>query len=335
MPAVRNSAQSQSKKLSDGEKFALALGLQDRPDTFKECKKALRPLADETFDLTLPLFQQQTAMKAFVDKAVFAFPGYFGGRHDNYKERVDQLERYASSYLQKSGKVSLGKKKRIVDSDAKVPRPKPKPLYRAKATTPLDVPMPDVPTTLNRAAPATPIPDAAAPRRVTVKKPVFATPTKSRHEVGGATPVTAPGVAPPNPAVPATPTQDVATDVNKAHTVPTKPGQGPTTAVPTRKALDAIARHWFHGSKEQQTTTALPVLTVPQFLRDCNPSMSHCAPAFERAGVTTGGDLEGMAHWKEDGLRNFIKDQHLGCSALEVEAIFIGISALAPHHMFA
>jgi hypothetical protein len=68
-----------------GEKFALALGLENKPQIFHNCKvrifrpiqlridigwlqKFLRRIADETFDFDLPLFQQESAMKNFVKK---------------------------------------------------------------------------------------------------------------------------------------------------------------------------------------------------------------------------------------------------------------------------
>ncbi|KAJ7022061.1 hypothetical protein C8F04DRAFT_1139298 [Mycena alexandri] len=303
--------------LKDGEKFALALGLQDHPAIFKKCKKALRPLAAETFNFNLPLFQQPEAMKNFVKKAVSTFPGYFNEKHENYKDRINHLEGYANSYLQKSGKMSPSKNKHATsttppvapptDIDDKAQRPKPKPLYRAKTTNPSDVPMPDVPNTPNRTVPATLTPDVAAARRV--KKPTFPTPTKSGQEVGGAT--SAGGVSPPNHTVPATP----------AHTTPV-PARVVAT---TNKPIDATP-----GSEKKQNSIAPPVLTLQQFLRDCNPSMSHCATAFDIAGVTEGVHLEGMAHWNEKVLRNFIETHHLGRTPLEMEAIFIAISALTP-----
>ncbi|KAJ6519366.1 hypothetical protein C8R45DRAFT_951214 [Mycena sanguinolenta] len=87
-------------------------------------------------------------MKTFVKEAVTGFPGYFSNDHANIKDRIKYLERYAVSYLQKSGKMATNtnvdkKKKKHKQPETSPPpppkviqtkRPKPKPLYRGKKT---------------------------------------------------------------------------------------------------------------------------------------------------------------------------------------------------------
>ncbi|KAJ7169425.1 hypothetical protein C8R46DRAFT_196422 [Mycena filopes] len=377
MPAVREPRQN--KNSSQGQKFASALGLQDRPDTFKKFKGVLRDLVNETFNFNLPLFQQQDAMKDFVKKAHSSFPGFFDPKHDNYKERVDQLERYAHSYLKKSGKLSTNKvcsplsalvyadgrcqKNEVAtrtpasNNDVK-PRPKPKPLYRPKVTPAeaVDVPMPDAPT-LAATVPS-PAPPAAAAFGATatglrVKKPIFA----FAKSAGGAPPIAAaggppdkqaqdvvrPAAVPPatgatgaKGATPAAPTPDnsaaAAHRVKKAvkqpgeAAVPVPAGRvaAPTPAIPpTNKPVDVVPT--------PEDNSSAPVLSVQQFLGDrCFPTMSHRAPAFERAGITEPAHVEGMARWREEGLRKFIANQQLGCTPLELEVIFVAVSGLAP-----
>ncbi|KAF8213563.1 kinase-like domain-containing protein [Mycena galopus ATCC 62051] len=172
MPADRrrnNELAGRPKPLSDGDKFALALGLAERPQIFGQCKEAFRRAADESFNFDLPLFQQTDAMKAYVEKVVSAFPGFFNDGHENHRERIKRLEIYAMSYLKKSGKMMYyttdkdkKQKKHHKDKDEtvlsplpplpsrpsiiKVERPRPKPLYRgAKARNDTMAPPPPPP----------------------------------------------------------------------------------------------------------------------------------------------------------------------------------------------
>jgi hypothetical protein len=48
--------------------------------------------------------------------------------------------------------------------------------------------------------------------------------------------------------------------------------------------------------------------------------------AFHQAGFTDGNDLLGVASWKEEAQRSFIRN-HLAESALEVETIVAGLGA--------
>ncbi|KAJ7275507.1 hypothetical protein B0H12DRAFT_1087579, partial [Mycena haematopus] len=135
--------------MKQGDRFALALGLENRPQIFDECKKAFRRMADRIFDFNLPLFQQTEAMETFVKEAIAGLPGYFSDEHANIKDRIQELQEYAVSYLQKSGKMTtntnMSKKKKHPKSKTvppplpastpnlrviKVEHPKPKPLYR-------------------------------------------------------------------------------------------------------------------------------------------------------------------------------------------------------------
>ncbi|KAJ7151499.1 hypothetical protein C8R46DRAFT_485865 [Mycena filopes] len=350
MPAVREPRQN--KNSSQGQKFASALGLQDRPDTFKKFKGVLRDLVNETFNFNLPLFQQQDTMKDFVKKAHSSFPGFFDKKHDNYKERVDQLERYAHSYIKKSGKLSTNKKNEVAtrspasNNDAK-PRPKPKPLYRPKVTPveAVDVPMPEAPTlAANVQSPAPPATVAfGAATGLRVKKPIFA----FAKPAGGAASIAAaggplakkaqdvvrPATVPPatgaKGATPAVPTPDSAAAAHRVKKSVKQPGEAavptgsvaaPTPAVPpANKPIDVVPT--------PEDNSSAPVLSVQQFLGDrCYPAMSHRAAAFERAGITEPAHVEGMARWREEGLRKFIANQQLGCTPLELEVIFVAVS---------
>ncbi|KAJ7124793.1 hypothetical protein C8R43DRAFT_34776 [Mycena crocata] len=151
----------QTKHLSQGERFAIVLGLADKHSIFHACKESFRRTADTTFNLELPLFQQQTAMKTFVQRVTENFPGFFNDKHDNNKERVDHLQNYARTYLEKSGKMTHKAKKKdkkpksSQSSDAlpspppspdksgirNVPYPKPRPLHRKTPAPPVVAPI--------------------------------------------------------------------------------------------------------------------------------------------------------------------------------------------------
>ncbi|KAJ7356877.1 hypothetical protein DFH08DRAFT_802841 [Mycena albidolilacea] len=293
MPADRRDRRTDPtprKQLSQGEKFALALGLENKPQIFHNCKKFLRRIADETFDFDLPLFQQESAMKNFVKKAVDGFPGYFGNSHTNSKQRLNELEHYAVSYLQKSGKLTNEPKKdslqkKPVKSDIappqfppsplpskviKVERPKPKPLYRgAKITTvnTADTPKPTAPPL-----------DTDAPK------------SKS------------------TPVVLLAPMQGCPCPVNKLVSTPAPPPPSPPQA-----------------TNQLSPRTSLP--TLKEFLAGCLPPMHRRLSAFQEAGFTDGNDLLGVASWKEEAQRSFIRN-HLAESALEVETIVAGLESL-------
>ncbi|KAJ6501593.1 hypothetical protein C8R47DRAFT_1253238 [Mycena vitilis] len=267
MPSVRRTGLVEKQYLSPGEQFCFALGLGEKLETFKECKKVFRRIADSTFDLSMPLFQQQHAMEMFTLNVVSNFPGFFDDSHENNKERITHLQHYARSYLEKSGKLTTGKKKGRkpprpnlppAKQVVKVERPKPKPLYGGKPMNggvDDDVAMPDAPTPED-VRPQTPPADQSPP---------------------------------PFPKAPSS-----------------------VAPAPTQ-AQDAPSR-------------ILPGLH--EFLAACFPPMSHRVAAFEAAGVKERIHLLGIASWKEEGQRRFLKNNGIASTALEVEALVIGLSGL-------
>ncbi|KAJ7923027.1 hypothetical protein B0H13DRAFT_1981373 [Mycena leptocephala] len=217
-------------------------------------------------------------MARFVDRVAEAFPGFFSETHENIKERLNHLQHYAHSYLNKSGKMSmllLGKHPKTTATFAilssppqptpavpnviKVERPKPKPLYRGKPmNTAVDVPMP------------------------------LAPPLDEPEDLD---------VEPLNPL-----------------------GLFDTGA---KNSTPAPAQ----GSPQRDVQPSGPA-ALKEFLAECCPSMEHWRPAFERAGVVDMAHLVGMASWTEERIRNFIVNNEIVHTALEEEAIFLGISGL-------
>ncbi|KAJ7630503.1 hypothetical protein FB45DRAFT_537265 [Roridomyces roridus] len=130
----------------EGERFALALGLENKPDLFKNCKEIFRRRADKHFDLTVHPAEQKAAMLEFIQDVTSVFPGYFNaGIHSNIEERVNALRGYAISYLQKSGnlKIDAGRQggRKVKEPSPEViipipsrPRPQPKPACRGAET---------------------------------------------------------------------------------------------------------------------------------------------------------------------------------------------------------
>lgn len=72
------------------------------------------------------------------------------------------------------------------------------------------------------------------------------------------------------------------------------------------------------------STDDLPSLYM--FLAECSPRMEHLASAFIGAGLKNGVDLMGMAKWQEERQRKFLKNTEIARTALELEAIVIGLS---------
>jgi hypothetical protein len=79
------------------------------------------------------------------------------------------------------------------------------------------------------------------------------------------------------------------------------------------------------STKERDVQPCDPA-ALKEFLAECCPSMKHCAAAFEHAGVVDMAHLVGMASWTEERIRNFIVNNEIVHTALEEEAIFLGIS---------
>ncbi|KAJ7139649.1 hypothetical protein C8R44DRAFT_975420 [Mycena epipterygia] len=401
MPSVRT---EKKKNLTPGEQFALVLGLEDRPQTFEQFKKVFRGLANDTFDFNLPVFQQQTAMSSFVQKVVKLFPGYFNERCENNNDRLTHLQRYARSYLEKSGKLSTSNKKhprksqaaKTVDAAAppspppsppkdkviKVERPKPRPLSRAPKTnifTAVDEPMPAAPPVDTPASnrgpvqgpaqgvkakpsnaktsnaktsivveepmPAAPPIDTPAPNPASAKGPaqrVRPKPSNAKTNIvveepmPAAPPIDTPA---PNPASAKGPAQRVKSKPLNAKTVIDEPMRAIDTAAPKPapahgsvydKALDATAAT---ASPNKKQVPAPAAAGLPKFLASCCPAMGHCAAAFERAGVVEQTHLVGMAHWSDENVRRFLTANGIGRTALDVEAIVIGLAALLSEHV--
>lgn len=62
--------------------------------------------------------------------------------------------------------------------------------------------------------------------------------------------------------------------------------------------------------------------------------MEHCAEAFERAGVMNGAHLAGIGHWGKEGIKNFLKNNDIAHSAMEIEAIVIGLTVSIVHFIY-
>ncbi|KAJ7139619.1 hypothetical protein C8R44DRAFT_867747 [Mycena epipterygia] len=358
MPSVRTD--STEKKLTDGEKFALVLGLEDRIQIFQQFKKVFRRLADDTFDFNLPVFQQQTAMNVFVEKVVDAFPGHFRESCENKKERITHLQRYARSYLEKSGKLAASNKKSPRKSQAaktadavappspppsppkdkviKVERPKPRPLYRGPKT--------NIFTVVDESMPAAPPIDTPAPNAAPAKGPVHRVKSKNTKTgivVDEAMPVAPPtDTSRPKPVPAQRPAQHVKSKPLNARTStvvdepmpvapPTNtsaPSPAPAPGSPHGKALDTTA-----STTKTKQIPAPDAAALPKFLGGCCPAMGHCAAAFERAGVVEQAHLVGMARWSDENVRRFLNANGIGRTALDVEAIIIGLAALSSEHV--
>ncbi|KAJ7102396.1 hypothetical protein B0H15DRAFT_814437 [Mycena belliarum] len=286
-------------RLSDGEKFALALGLENNPELFHIYKKRFREVANETFIMDVPLFQQTDAMYKFTEKIKTTFPELFNDAVENKKDRIGLLQRYARSYLEKSGKMTTGNRRPPRSNSTqrqaplspppspaenngiiKVARPTPKPSFHAKKTSVIkDEPMPyaQPPRTPSRA------PSSTRCRKVSL--------------------VDEPMVDVPLPETPVTESRASAHD-----TAATEPRIPPGSSAAAAAASDS---------------------KFARFLADCCPPMGHCSAAFIRAGVTDMAHLRGMAHWEEDRLRQFLTKQSIARSPLDTQALIIAVFALA------
>ncbi|KAF7306528.1 CENP-C-C domain-containing protein [Mycena indigotica] len=124
MPPDRRRSLKPRKSISGGAAFAEALGLANDPESFSFYKKEFRQAADQCFDFSLPLFQQQSAMTVFVQTVRSRHPALFDSLvHTNHADRVQGLQIYAIDYLGKSGKLSNpikgARKALIAASDSK------------------------------------------------------------------------------------------------------------------------------------------------------------------------------------------------------------------------
>ncbi|KAJ7129341.1 hypothetical protein C8R44DRAFT_75663 [Mycena epipterygia] len=60
----------------------------------------------------------------------------------------------------------------------------------------------------------------------------------------------------------------------------------------------------------------------------CSPPMAHCAPALQRAGVTSEAHLIGMAHWSAESMRSFLDYHKITHTALEEYTLIYGFACL-------
>ncbi|KAJ7693578.1 hypothetical protein B0H17DRAFT_1132378 [Mycena rosella] len=300
--------------IQEGQKFALALGLEDQPEIFNEYKTHFRRYANETFNLNLPLFQQTQNMNVFTDKVEKAFPAFFNEGHENHKERIKRLQTYARSYLDKSGKMSTPNglsRGSCVSHNPEVPR---------KTVIVVDEPMSDAPPL--GSAPKPPSRQTTYPHPSRTRKPSMVD-----EPMSDAPPLDTAPRPPSRHAVHPHPRPPPSRSRKTSMVDQPMPSAPPLDIVPPTRA-PGLAPNKPAPTPAQQAapgpTPGPPALVAP--LAKFHPPMDHCAPAFQRAGVTKVDDLREMKHWEESQLRRFLTHTDIASTMLEEEAIIIGLN---------
>ncbi|KAK7064624.1 hypothetical protein R3P38DRAFT_52939 [Favolaschia claudopus] len=359
MPCIRrNETTETKKKLSLGERFAIALELEKKPQVFEAVKGRLRRKALEIFNLKLPIFQQQEKMEEFVKQAIEAFPGFFNEDHKNNKQRLHLLELYGADYMNKSGKMTISesekpksRKEKIAaalsvvttpattENTIKSERPKPTPLHRG-ASRISDSSNTSIKST-NGVVTSTPKPNGVhkagagsggGPVQTSaMKKPseiprLDSSPVFKLREDG---PLNEGALA--SPSLPPVVSKVVS---KKPKPTTVSPIQPPSQIVKKSSSADPNPNISFGrivrapspaSSLIVNTPTVVNDNTLTVFLASCLPSMLHRAAAFEAAGVTRAAEIAGMAQWPEEALRTFIEKQNLGQNPLEIQAILLAM----------
>ncbi|KAJ7071416.1 hypothetical protein C8F01DRAFT_1110446 [Mycena amicta] len=332
MPADRGSYRRQ-KKPSEGDVFAKALDLQDDEATFKGYKKDFRHAADQSFNFALPLFQQKAAMTTFVQTVKNQHPSLFDMvLHPNHAERLKCLERYAISYMEKSGKLKrsvAGARRALISSPSTLKPtskrlPESTPISSDKQTSPRIIKVqrvvpsptglsepnnlpPPRPLKMSTKPPRFPPSPSPPPMKTFIRaKPVRISIDDSDEDddddvmsFGSAPRVRAPAV----------------------HKVSTNK-IGPPSKGATRSFLGPASAK---ASSSKTTFKTTSQLSSP----GCKPPMNseRLAKNLRDAGVVNVGIVQGITQWEEQVLRDFLFNNVTNVP-LEVETIIIGVAAM-------
>ncbi|KAJ7780929.1 hypothetical protein B0H16DRAFT_1877750 [Mycena metata] len=308
MPPVRRKETRKTLDLS--QQLCNALGFRDRKRMCKEMKKRLQKRVDQYFDLRLPASEQPGNMRRYLAAIAADFPGYFNNKH----ERLNKLEEYIVSYLDDNrSSLPLG-------DVIKVRRPS-----RRNSQT-KNVPVVFV------FGPAAPIEPPPAPSMDLDPPDDDSSDDEddddsddndndndndkendnlNNNDDDNDTP--APEVEMGDPPVPEV--ADTVSDRGRGSSL--VPEFSPPPSPPGPPSI--------HSESDDLDPQSLD--PVDSFLETCTPSMSHCAAALKRMGVTTHEDLLGMARWSEERLREVLKRQEIPQKVLDEEALIIGFSA--------
>ncbi|KAJ6539660.1 hypothetical protein B0H19DRAFT_368553 [Mycena capillaripes] len=304
MPPVRG-----TKTLELSENLCKAIQLQDRLGIYKNLEHVIHQLVDRYFDLSLPSYQQDSAMESFVNNIIKSFTGYFQKSHPNEEERVICLRAYVASYLDEnvvkiSGKAKAIKEPQSFDASPeghiiKCARPKPRPLYashkKKRAVVEETIPSP----LLDALA------DDADPLEVDESE-YYPTNGGKRHVSFT--------VASPEPS----PTPPPEPDHAPSPSPPPEPNHAPSPSPPPEPDY----------APSPSPEAAIPTHPIMDFLENCYPQMTSRAEAFERAGIVKKEHLVGMARWSDETLKSFLINNDVASTPLEAEALTIGFSCI-------